>query len=128
MRQIASKLNIYGKGISIASDDFQKTLFNFILGSFAILAFFYILFLGNMVVNVVERRSLEAEAHELSLEVENLELAYFTLSKGVDLELSSAMGFKEIKADFATRKSLGYQSASSSNGLLESIKAIQNDL
>ncbi len=66
----------------------EKTVLRFILCSFGLLALLYILFLGNMVKNIIERRSLEADARTLSNEVGNLELNYLSLSNSVDLPLS----------------------------------------
>jgi len=71
------------------------------------LGLFYILILGNMVFNIVERKGLDKETLVLSNEVGNLELSYLSVSSSVDSVLSSSMGFKEARANFATRKSLG---------------------
>jgi len=75
----------------------------------------YVVFLGNMVFNIVERRSLETEARNLSNEVSDLEVAYLSLSKDVDINLSREFGFHEIKPNFATREALGFGSKNSSN-------------
>jgi len=85
----------------------QKLALRIMLAILAALAIWYLYILGNMVFNIVERKALEKEALTLSNEVSNLELSYLSLSKSVDLSLSSSMGFKETKATFATRKSLG---------------------
>lgn len=85
----------------------RKMIFNtmlFVLGGLAIL---YVLILGNMVFNIVQRKTLEKEALTLGNEVGNLELSYLSVSGSVDLPLSLSMGFKQTKATFATRKSLG---------------------
>jgi len=100
----------------------EKILFNFILWSFGVLVFLYLVFLGNMVKNIIERRSFEAEIRSLSSEVSNLELSYLSLANKVDLTLSYSMGFKETKATFATRKALGFGLTSSN------IQIAQNDL
>ena len=68
----------------------------------------YVLILGNMVFNIVERRGLDKEALTLSNEVGNLELSFLSLSGSVNSTLSSSMGFKEARVNFATRQSLGY--------------------
>ena len=60
-----------------------------------------------MVSSIVQRKTLEKEMLTLSNEVRSLELSYLSASKNVDLSLSASMGFKETKASFATRKSLG---------------------
>jgi len=95
-------VNIMNNNIEI-----QKIILNTILSIFIALALLYVLILGNMVFNIVQRRTLEKEALTLSNEVGNLELSYLSIFNSVDLTLSSSMGFKETKATFATRKSLG---------------------
>ena len=60
-----------------------------------------------MVFDIVQRKTLEKEALALTNEVGNLELSYLSISNSVDLALSSTMGFKETKATFTVRKSLG---------------------
>ena len=67
----------------------------------------YAFFLGSMVSHIVERKALETEARVLSGEVAELELRYQELAKGIDLELSHSMGFKETRAIFAPRKTIG---------------------
>ena len=108
MKTIAIKMKNYTSGVNIVNNNnieqrILKTLFVF--GGALILV--YILILGNMVLNIIERKSLEANARVLGNEVGNLELQYLSLSNKVDLNLSHSLGFKEIKANFATRKSLG---------------------
>lgn len=95
-------VNIMNNNIEV-----QKIILNTMLFIFAALAFWYVLILGNMVFDIVQRKALEKEALALSNEVGNLELSYLSISNSIDLNLSSTMGFKETKATFATRKSLG---------------------
>jgi hypothetical protein len=117
MRTIGLKLKNYAGGISIVdSGNLERRVLHFLLLSFGALAIFYILILGNMVFNIVERRHLEDRVRVLSGEVGNLELSYLSVSNSVDLNLSHALGFKEIDVKFATRKALG------------SIKVSQNDI
>lgn len=119
MKAISSKLNIYVRNAgsaSIINNYIERITLRFIFWSFAALALLYILLLGNMVFDIVERRSLEISARSLSNEVRNLELTYLSMSNNVDLALSYSMGFQEAKASFAIRKSLG------------SIKMPQNDI
>lgn len=71
--------------------------------------FLYVLFLGNMIDNIMERKNLEALAYTLSSEVRDLELTYLSMSSNVDLDLSHSLGFKEIQTTFATHKSLSYK-------------------
>lgn len=91
---------------------------NIIFWSFGTLALLYVLLLGNMVRNIVERRSLETGMRALSSEVGNLELAYLSASNSVDLNFSHSLGFKETKTIYATRKSLGFGN----------VKVLQNEI
>ena len=112
---------------------YEKLILNIIFCSFGALALLYVLFLGNMVGNIIERRSLEANARALSNEVKDLELTYLSMSNNVDLAFSRSMGFQETKITFATRKPLSYRSTGEVPGLRQNkpfggIKIIQNDL
>lgn len=116
---------MYTKSVGVINYGLEKLSLNIIFCSFGILAFFYVFLLGNMVKNIVERQSLETNVRALTNEVRNLEVSYFSMSKDIDLTLSYSLGFKETKATFATRKTLGYRPASESFG---SVKISQNDL
>ena len=80
-------------------------IFQGIVGAFALLIIFYLFLLGSSVMNVVERKTLESEAHILANEIGALEVEYLQVSNTVDRELSIQMGFEEIAQNFATRKS-----------------------
>ena len=95
------------------------------LSIFGVLALCYVLILGNMVANIVQRKNLEKEALTLSNEVSSLELSYLSVSNSVNLPLSLSMGFTEAKATFAVRKSLGVNITSES---LDSIKLANNEI
>lgn len=92
----------------INNNDIERRVLKILLFSFGVLSIFYIVFLGNMVFNIVERRGLEEQARALSNEVMELESTYLSMSNKLDLPLSYSMGFQETKINFATRKSLGY--------------------
>ena len=114
---------MYVRGVSLINNNIEKFFLNLILWSFGALVLLYLLFLGNMVKNIIERRSLEAETRVLSSEVANLELEYLSMTNGVDLAFSYSMGFKETKAKFATRKALGLGNIHNNN-----TQIAQNDL
>ena len=124
MRYIASKLNIYIRNTHVIDNHIERVALPFIFWSFAILAFVYVLILGNMVSNIVARKNLEVSERALSSEVSELGLTYLSMSNGIDLTLSHSMGFKETKETFATRKSLGYNQ----NGTSGTIQIAQNGL
>jgi len=126
MRQATLKLKSYASNVNIINNyDMQKRIFNMMLWSLGILAFVYVLILGNMVFNIVERRVLEADARNLSSEIGELELQYLSASDKIDLALAESLGFKEVKTKFATRKALGYRSIGESIG---STKLATNEL
>ena len=119
MKQVSLKLKMYMGSASIINNDVERITLHFILWSFGALAFFYVLLLGNMVFNIVERRGLENSARSLEGEVRNLELAYLSMSNNVDLAFSQSLGFREVKTNFATRKALGS---------LGGVEMLQNDI
>ncbi len=109
MKAVSLKLKMYANNasnINVLSNNLERFTLHAILWSFGALAVWYVLLLGNMVFNIVERRALESEARTLSSEVGEMELVYLSLSNDIDLAMSHSFGFKETKAKFATRKSL----------------------
>ncbi len=108
MKQASLKLKSYAGNVNIIdSGNLQKRIFSMMLWTLGFLAFVYVLLLGNMVFNIVERKAFEGRALTLSNEVGNLELKYLSESQKVDLNLAYSLGFKEIKKTFANRKALG---------------------
>lgn len=127
MRQATLQLKTRIQNVNIMNNNIevQKIILNTIISVFGGLALLYVLILGNMVFNIVQRKALEKEALALSNEVGNLEISYLSVSNSVDLALSSSMGFKETKATFAVRKSLGYSVAGEAFG---NLKLVQNEI
>ncbi|MBU0999018.1 hypothetical protein KKG24_01780 [Patescibacteria group bacterium] len=103
----------------------EKNILKTMLFILAILGIFYVLILGNMVFNIISRRTLEKEMISLSNEIGKLEVSYLAISSNIDMNLSSTMGFKETKAIFAIRKSLGLNSDSAN---LRNIKFVNNEI
>ena len=127
MRQATLQLKTRIQNVNIMNNniDFEKNILNTMIFIFATLALFYILIIGNMVFNIILRKTLEKEITSLSNEISNLEVSYLAVSSSIDTDLSSAMGFKETKAAFATRKSIGFNS----NGIhLGNIKFANNEI
>ncbi len=113
MRQASIKLKTYINNVDIIdNNDFARRTLHIMLMSLGALSLCYVLILGNMVFNIVERKALEKEALSLSNDVGALELSYLSLSNKVNLDLSYSLGFKEVKAKFATRKSVGLNPSS----------------
>ena len=113
------------KSLNIVTNNFERSLFSFIFWSLGFLTLVYVLLLGNMVKNIVERQSLESSARTLVNEVRDLEVTYLSMSNKVDLTLSYSLGFKNTQATFATRKTLGLLSPGES---FDRAKIVQNDL
>lgn len=108
MKQASLKLKKYTIDASgIETGGMEKRALGFFIFIFAVLAFGYVFFVGDMVFNVVERKALENEARALSAEVSELELAYLSLARGVDLELAYSLGFKDTEATYVKRSGLG---------------------
>lgn len=127
MRQATLQLKTRIQNVNIMNNniEIEKNIFNTMIFVLAALAFFYVLILGNTVFNIVERRTLEKEMLSLSNEISDLEVSYLAVSNNVDMNLSSTMGFKETKATFATRKSLGFNLNTNHLG---SIKLANNEI
>ena len=108
MKTIAIKMKNYATTVNVANNSNpERRILNIMLLSLGALALLYVLFLGNMVFNIVERRVSETNARSLSNEVSNLESQYFSMSNKVDLKLAESMGFKEIQKSYAVREPIG---------------------
>ncbi len=108
MKQANLKFKSYVNNVNIIDNsNLRKRILNTMLLILGILVFFYLYFLGNMVFNIVERKTLNVYAYTLSNDVGNLELKYLSMSQKVDLNLANSLGFRETKTKFATRKTLG---------------------
>ncbi len=108
MKQIESKIRNSSMVASLNENQILRVnLLKGISIGFALLAALYLFLLGSSVLNIVERKTLESQAHTLSNEIGALELDYLQVSNSIDRELSVSMGFQEISQNFATRKSVG---------------------
>jgi len=109
MKTATLKIKSYARNANIVNNnDLQRNILRSILFSFSALALCYVIIVGNMVFNIVERRALETNARTLSNEVGDLELQYLSASNNIDLSFAESKGFKEpsIKK-FSTRQSFG---------------------
>ena len=108
MRTLAIQMKSYTNKVNIVNNNnMNQRIFNIIFSFGIVLVLFYVLILGNMVFNIIERKSLEADARVLGNEVGNLELQYLSMSNKVDLNFAYSLVFKETNTKFATRKALG---------------------
>ena len=107
MKQASLRIKTHISNVNIINNNnIERHILNIMILSFGTLTLLYILFLGNMVFNIVERRNLEKDVRVISNEVQALELDYLSMSGELDLDLSRSMGFKEITKSFAIRKAL----------------------
>ena len=116
MKEASFKIKSYAKNYASSVDivdnnNIKKRILNILLVSLGGLALFYLLILSNMVLNIIERRTLDVHSRLVSNEVANLELEYINISSSVDLTLSKTLGFGEVKQEFATRIPLGLNSS-----------------
>jgi hypothetical protein len=107
MRQASLKLKMYANNVNAINNNMANTIFNFMVWSGICLVVLYVVFLGTMVFNIVERKALEGQARSLANDVGDMELTYLSMSNKIDLELSHQMGFKETAARFTTRRTVG---------------------
>lgn len=125
------KLKKYTAYATIMNNDIlTRKFFNSLLLLFGVLAMAYLLFLGIITFNIVERKTLENHARNLSNDVGVLELEYLSLAKDIDMSISHEYGFKEVKASFAYRQKLA-QGVSENNqdvNILRDIRLAQNEI
>ena len=128
MKQVSLKFKEYAHNAIVINNNAERVALKAILGSFFMVAIWYILILGNIVFNIMERKTAEAEARALSAEVGDLELAYLAMSQDVDLDFSYSLGFKEVKAQFATRKAIDLVGLRTEGGVSSNINLAKNDI
>lgn len=122
------KLKTHMRSISILNTNIERLMLHTMLWSFLAFALLYILLLGNMVFNIVERRTLETDMRALTNDVGSLELSYISMSNNINLTFSHSLGFKETKINFAIRKSLGYSPVGETSGSFDSVKMSKNEI
>jgi len=115
MQEVKVKIKNYAPKVALVHDgNLKGKLLQMMLWSLGALAVFYVVILGNMVWNIIERKSLESQARALTNEVAQLELSYLSLSSNIDLNFSYALGYKEVaNKEFAVRKTPGVANAKS---------------
>jgi hypothetical protein len=117
MKQASIKVKNYKDAIDTIDSrvDLRSKVLYFIVVSFGIFSFLYVLVLGNMVFNIIERKTVELDIRNLSNEIGNLESDYIALTNTIDKNSSVTMGFYEVKPVFATRTSLSFISPTDNN-------------
>ncbi|MFA6324983.1 MAG: hypothetical protein WCX46_02025 [Candidatus Paceibacterota bacterium] len=109
MKTIATKMKSYTGNINIMNNNnIEKRILNMMLFIFCALCLCYVLFLSNIVFNIIERKALEVSVRTLTNEVGGLQSEYFSASNKVNLSLADSMGFKPVNnKTYAVRKSIG---------------------
>lgn len=107
MKQLQATITNNSLATSLREDGaFRAKVLQGIFIGFGFFALLYVMFLGSAVFNIVARKSLDAQAHELTNQIGELELNYLQVSGSIDRTLSKEMGFQEISQNFATRNAL----------------------
>lgn len=122
MKQASIKVKNYINTVGVLDQaiDLRSKFFYGILYTFILFSFLYMLVVGLMVFNIIERKTVDVESRNLSNEIAVLEADYLLLINSLDKESSLALGLKEIKPVFANRFSL--------NLTLNSSLLAQNDI
>lgn len=124
MKQISLNLKNYVSNANVINNyGLQKSILHTIFLSFGVIFVSYVLVIMGIIFNIAERKALDTQARNLLNEVGELELTYLSKSSNIDISLSKSLGYREVKAGYATRKSLGYISPSENN-----IKLAKNEI
>ncbi len=84
----------------------RKQIFRVLMGSLVALSLCYVYFIGSITFNVLARKSLETNLHDVGSHVSQLDLEYLSIANSVDAPLGSSLGFVDSKDTlFATRTS-----------------------
>lgn len=119
MKNATQKIKSYAVNVNVVNNNnLQKRMIHYIAILFFALVLVYVFILMNMFWNITARKSLQADARNLSNVVGSLELQYLALSSEVDIEMSKQMGFHEIKPTFAN----------SSSSVLGSLAKVTNEI
>lgn len=114
MKQASLKLKSYATNVNIIDNgNLRVRILNTLLLALGVLAISYVFLLGYMVLNIVERKTLEAYSLNLSNKIADLELEYLSASQKIDLNLAYSLGFKETKIKYTANKTVGFVSGES---------------
>ncbi|MFA7285255.1 MAG: hypothetical protein WC011_00190 [Candidatus Paceibacterota bacterium] len=110
MKQASIKVKNYKDAIDTIDSriGLRSKVLYFIVVAFGIFSFLYVLVLGNMIFNIIERKTVELDIRNLANEVGNLESDYIALANTIDKNSSVSFGFNEISPVFATRTAIGF--------------------
>lgn len=68
-----------------------------LLGVFVALFFGYSFLIGSTVVSINQRKNLYADIRAKQAEVSELEISYFNLAQGIDMEKAKELGFQDAQ-------------------------------
>lgn len=107
MKEASIKVGNYVKKVETIDQtiDLRSKILYFLMIGFGVFSLLYVLVLGNMVFNIIERKTVEVETRNTLNEVADLEASYMTLVNSIDKESSLANGFVEVTPFFAVRSS-----------------------
>ncbi len=108
MKEASIKVKSYVKKVETIDQtiDLRSKILYFLMIGFGVFSLLYVLVLGNMVFNIIERKTVEAQMRNSLNEVADLEASYMTLVNTVDKNSSLASGFVEVVPSFAVRSNL----------------------
>ena len=85
---------------------FRRNLLNSIFIYFIVSAVCYVLLVGGIIFNIVDRKVSEANYRDLAAQVGALELGYLSAYKDIDVVAAGDLGFVEVPQAFATKATL----------------------
>ena len=85
----------------------EKLIFNTLVIGILVSALLYVYFVSSSVLNIVQRKNIEATINFASSDVGNLESEYIFLTKNITLQYARTLGFSEPK-DVAYVKTASY--------------------
>ncbi len=108
MKEASIKVKSYVKKVETIDQtiDLRSKILYFLMIGFGVFSLLYVIVLGNMVFNIIERKTVEAQMRNSLNEVADLEASYMTLVNTVDKNSSLASGFVEVVPSFAVRSNL----------------------
>lgn len=98
--------------IFVKNSNLREKLLNSVFVSFGFLACVYVFILGNMVFYIIEKKNLENETKSLVNDINDLEFSYLSSSSNIDKNYAESLGYKNIKSEFAIRKTFGFYNTS----------------
>ncbi len=88
----------------IEDEHARKQIFRVLLGVLIMLSVGYLYLIGSITFNVLARKSLETNLHDVGSHVSQLDLEYLAIANTINAPLGTSLGFVDAKGTlFATR-------------------------